>query len=123
MEYLKTQCEKILNNPELVYDIYKEYHDKQELFTLTSSLDIKITPEQVMDIIELWISDKLSSRDIKEWANFIRLSDAYDTEERSDDFFHYDVLWGILAEISTPEIDGPLTVERSNEYIEELSKL
>lgn len=123
MNKIQEKCKKIISNPEVIDTLISEYTDLQDLYRITSNLEIIITPKNVIEMLTKWQQNMLTNEDLVKWASFITISDAYDTEEINDDFLHFTPLWGILGKISTPEIDGPLTLERSNEYIKELSKL
>ncbi len=123
MKTIQKKCKEIISNPEVIDTLLSEHADLQNLYSMTSDLEIIITPKDVIEMLRKWQQNLFTTQDLVKWASFIVISGAYTTEEINDDFLHFTPLWGIVGEISTPEIDGSLTLERSNEYIKELSKL
>ena len=82
---------------------------------------MKLFPEDAINFLQLYLSNQKTEEEVKDWALFLLMTDAFSTPDVEGDYF--DPLWDIINELSCPEIDGILTKERALSYVEELQKL
>jgi hypothetical protein len=122
MNQLTTSCEKIINCEMKVYELMQKFNNAQELYKMTSDLEIPIFPQQIIKILKLYMSEQMSKDEIVTLSLFIMMSGCYTTPKNDDDYY-YDDLWTIVSEISCPEIDGEITAQRAVEYIDRLKIL
>lgn len=100
------------------------FKHEQLLYRLTSDLEIEILPKTIASILRGFLKHTINENEIKEWALFVLMSDAFVTPNwREDNSFQYDDMWTILARLSAPEIDGKITEELIKKYILELEFL
>jgi len=126
MNNLEEKCKKVLSGELNVDEFFKDCHTRrsiQELYSLTSDLDIPITPEDVISYLNAFINDKKSAEEAAEWALFIIMSGAYNRNSDNKPEDYYDHMGFIIEQMSCPAIDGVLTKERARGYIAELKKL
>lgn len=83
---------------------------------------VTIYPKQVIDFITRYIKGSISSEDLSSWAGFICTRAEYETPDNQSDEDFYEKMWDVLSYLSTPEIDGEITVKLVNEYLRILKK-
>jgi len=83
-------------------------------------------------MLKKYLDGKISEEELKSFALFILAMDTYVQpnekycEENPTDYEAadlYEDMWYILQQLSSPEIDGELTSERAEKFIETLKQL
>lgn len=83
---------------------------------------VTIYPNQVIDFISKYISNLISAENLSNWAGFICNRAEFETPDNESDEDFYEKMWDVLSYLSTPEIDGEITVERVIEYLQILKR-
>ena len=83
---------------------------------------IPILPKNVEKMLQAYLSDNITEKDLSNWANFLCLrseyiSAGYMNEELAD---YYENMWYVIQRLSTPEIDGEINQERVELYLNEI---
>lgn len=81
-----------------------------------------IYPKQVIAFLSKYYNGSISSENLSNWAGFICTRAEFEAPENENDEDFYEKMWDVLSYLSTPEIDGEITVERVNEYLNMLKR-
>jgi len=80
---------------------------------LPAEVDVPLTVADVHRALGRYLEGQWSPDDLRDWAEFIVLVDAYSTPEPPvDDEDFYDDLWDILHDLACPEVFGAITSDR-----------
>ena len=121
MDNIQDLCKKILVGDVSFSETVKSEREKNIFCRSTNNFELELLPQDIINFLHLYISNKKTDDEVKDWALFLLMTDAFTTPNIESDYF--DSLWDIINELSCPEIDGKLTKERALKYISELKKL
>jgi len=85
---------------------------------------IHLDPIAIIHVLEKFLQNEIDEWFVKEWALFILMMDCYvqpnneycnEHDDASED--KYEAMWYVVQQLSAPEIDGKLTVEKAKEHI------
>jgi hypothetical protein len=97
---------------------------KKELDEKTPRLDEKIIvyPSQILNMLQMYLHNKINKEELSEWASFLILSDVCVCPDWEDDTKadKYEPMWYIIQQLSSPEIDGEITVEGVTQHVDAL---
>ncbi len=119
MDNIQELCKKILKGDESFNNVVNSEIEKSIFCRNTNNFELELLPQDVINFLQLYLLNKKTNNEVKDWALFILMSGAFSTPEVEEDCFYYDLLWTIVGELSCPEIDGKLTKERALNYISE----
>lgn len=77
-----------------------------------SELKVQITPEKIKLVL---------SKELQIWADFLCFNDILVTPNHENED-NYEDMWYVLQKISTPFIDGEISIARISDYLSELNK-
>ena len=123
MDNIQELCKKILKGAESFDNIVNSEREKSTFCRNTNDFELELLPQDVINFLQLYLLNKKTDDEVKNWALFILMSGAFSTPNVEEDCFHYDLLWTIVGELYCPEIDGKLTKDRTLNYMTELKKL
>jgi len=121
MDNIQDLCKKILIGEVSFSNVVRSEREKNIFCRNTNNFKLELSPQDVINFLQLYISNKKIEAEVKDWALFLLMTDAFSTPNIETDYF--DSLWDIINELSCPEVDGKLTKERALNYISELKKL
>lgn len=121
MDNIQDLCKKILIGEVSFSEVVKSEREKNIFCRNTNDFELELLPQDVINFLQLYVSNKKTGAEVKDWALFLLMTDAFSTPNIETDYF--DLLWDIINELSCPEIDGKLTKERALNYISGLKKL
>jgi len=89
------------------------------------NLEIGIFPEDVKKILSKFIKGELNEDEIRKWASLIlALVDVYSTPlKKGEKEDKYEPMWYIIQQLASPEVDGNLTIQKAELFIEELNRI
>ena len=87
--------------------------------------EVIVTPRTIQNMLEKYLNNSVSARELSEWASFLITSDIYICPdwENDDKAEQYETMWYVLQQISSPEIDGEITTECIIDHINILSRI
>lgn len=86
-------------------------------------LRVVVTPDDVKNLLERYLSGKLTSKQLILWAKFLCLRTEYVSPECDDaNPDYYEDMWYVVQCLSTPEIDGEVNQKQVSLYLTELNK-
>ena len=79
---------------------------------------INLKPAHLNKVLDLYVSGKITSNDIYNWANFVELREDIGFEEDSEDIVQEAIFW-----LANPEINYPITLESAKEIKTKLNNI
>ena len=100
-------------------------HAKRIADSDSMSHEVFVTPTIIITMLERYISNVLDSEKLSAWAAFLVSYDVYVTKgwETDSQADRYEKMWDILQQLSTPAIDGPITIDRAKYYINQMMSI
>ncbi len=85
---------------------------------------IPVYPQNVKKMLNLRLSGNIDTDELSQWAQFLCARSEYTSPDSRDNdkSLYYEDMWYVIQKLSTPEIDGELTTERLEQYLNELKK-
>ena len=87
-------------------------------------INVTVYPEDIRKVLIAYLQDNLSADDLTKWAQFICMRAEYGCPGWEDDKIadYYEDMMYVIQKLSTPKIDGEITKERVEQYLDELKK-
>ncbi|MDO8040340.1 MULTISPECIES: hypothetical protein [unclassified Janthinobacterium] len=90
-----------------------------------SDSDIFVFPNDVAAVIKMYLQQKISASDLKEWASLILSVESYicpnwENYELAD---RYQPMWDILQRLEMPAIHGQISASIAETYLQKLDSI
>lgn len=87
--------------------------------------EVFVKPSIIEMMLNKYLTDVVDAQQLSDWAAFLTSHDVYVTEDWEDDAQadKYEPMWEVLQQLSSPFIDGPITKDRVEGYINQLSSI
>lgn len=81
--------------------------------------EVEITPIEVQNVLNKYIRGEVDADYLTKWAFLLTTLDEFTTPP-NDDEDYYEHMWYVLQQLSSPEIDGKITLDKISGHVIEL---